>query len=215
MEVWITFRVHNWKDKDSLIKMIHGYDKWFVVLETEANRDHIQGVVKKVCKNKINPKSVVDNFRIKLKKNQELEGNKDFSVKQNDGNEKNIVYLCKGKGRSVGPEVVMNNILLEEDVRLSHLKYWEKNEELKRTDGKKKWYKIKEQKLSEKWQKKVENNQWVEWYMKIILYHDSNDLIIPDQYQIEKLINTYMFKSVDDKELRAYHMGLKAFDSRK
>lgn len=209
-EVWVSFRLHKWNDMDRLVKTIHGYEKFFVVLETKATREHIQGVVRLNANKKTLPKSLIDNFRKKIKQTQDVNGNKDFSIKQNDGNIKNITYLCKGNGKEKMPNVLMNNILLEGDVRLNHLKYWDVNEELKRSDGKKKWYKIMEQKISEKYMFLTESSEWQRWYMKIILYHDSNDLLLPDDRQIEKMINTYMFKQVEDKEAKSYSMAKKA-----
>lgn len=201
--VSISFRIHKWLDQDKLIRHLHQYHKWFVVKETEANREHIQGYIEIENIKKVLDKTIVDKFRKDLKKNQDLKGNSDFSVKLNDGAIENIIYLCKGKGTGTLPDIIMNNKILENEVRLNHNKYWEKNQELKATDGKKKWYKIKEVKLSEKIEEKYINNREIIWAIKIIKYHDENDLLIPDDYSIKKMVRTYMVKETEgDKKDR-------------
>lgn len=211
--VSISFRLHKWSCTDKLIKFIHQYHKWFVVIETEANREHIQGYVEVLNKKNVLPKTIVDKFRKDIKKSQDLNGNSDFSVKMNDGAIENIIYLCKGKGKETLPNILINNKVLENDIRLYRDKYWEKNEELKATDGKKKWYKIRDEKLSEKLQKKFQDNPQVIWTLKIIQYHNNNDLLIPDNYSIKKMVRTYILKDLDEvkREQMMVNIALEIF----
>jgi len=194
----IMFRLHKWSDKDKLIRFIHGYNKYLVVME-KASRDHIQGVIIDECKKGKLTKSYVDEFRKKLKINQDVKGNKDFSVSAYEyDEEKQYDYFLKGDGKDKEPEIILNNILLESEVRLGHVRYWEKNTELKKTDGKKKWYKIRDYKLPQEIEEKYYREPRRLWYIKIVMYHDENDLLIPDDYQIKKMIKTYMIKEITD-----------------
>ena len=51
-------------------------------------------------------------------------------------------------------------------------------------------------KLPEKYEKF--ENQSIGIGMKIIKYHDENNLLIPDDYQLKKMIRTYSYKTLDD-----------------
>lgn len=205
MIIYALIRLHKWTDEDKLIRFIHTRCmKWFVVKES-ASRDHIQGHVeihhKKNDLDKKQQKNVIDNFRNALKKNQDLHGQKEFSVKQTDGDPACWRYLCKGKGRNTMPDIIMDNLLvLEEKVRLTRDKYYEINDELKASDGKKKWYKIRDFKLPQNIEEKYDKDSRRLWYIKIVMYHDANDLLIPDDYQIKKMIKTYMIKEITDED---------------
>ena len=184
--------------------------KRFIVIETEANREHIQGYLEIESKKAQLEKSVVDKFRRDLKKNQDVRGNADFSVKLNDGAEENIIYLCKGKGEGKLPNVFMNNKICPKLEEEYHKKYWETNNELKKNNDKKKWYKIREVKLCPKLEEKYHNNDSILWAIKIIKYHDDNDLLIPDDYSIKKMVRTYQIKDTEgDQKERLIEMTAK------
>lgn len=210
---YIKFRITKWKSLDRLRIMLKKYDKTMVVSENEKSNHHYQGIVVKKSKAPVMTKSIVDNFRRKLKKEQDLEGNKDFSIGEiTETPEKYIRYLCKGGGEKEEPKVFMNNILLESELTLNHVKYWEENKNLKTTDANRKYDKIRAFQLSEKYEEIVERTgPEIEWTMKIIMYHDTNNLLIPDSYSIKKMVKTYMLKNSDDKEKSALQMAYEIF----
>jgi hypothetical protein len=209
---YIKFRITKWKSLDKLREMLMKYDKTMVVSENEKSNHHYQGIVVKKSKNPVMTKSVVDNFRKKIKKEQDLEGNKDFSIGEiTETPEKYIRYLCKGGGEKDEPKVFINNILLENEVTLNHVKFWEENKNLKTTDANRKYNKIKAFELSKKVSEFVENKEEIKWAMKIIMYHDANNLLIPDGYSIKKMVKTYMMKDSDNKEKVALSMAYEVF----
>lgn len=207
-EQWIMFRLHKWKSKDSVIKFLHQYEKHIACFE-EASRYHVQGVVKIVKKRKVLKKTYINEFRKKIQESQDLHGQTDYALKLYEYNdEAKFDYFCKGGGKKEPPELWVNNVYpLENDVRLAHQRYWEKNAELKRTDGKKKWHKIKEYELPEEIEEKYYREPQRLWYIRIVMYHDENDLLIPDDYQIKKMIKTYMIKDIGDKEQKLKYVA--------
>lgn len=212
IEHYIKFRLTKWKSLEKLVETINKFDKSMMVSENENSNHHYQGIVMKKSKYPIQTKSVVDNFRRKIKKEQGLEGNKDFSIGEiTETPEKYIRYLCKGGGEQQPPIIVNNNILLEDAVRLNHLKFWEENKNLKATDANRKYNKIKAFELSQEYAEMVENQTEIIWTMKIILYHDKNNLLIPDTYSIKKMVKTYMMKDTENKERVALQMAYETF----
>ena len=198
---WISYRFHVWDNTDKLIQFMNQYKKTFMVLESTANREHIQGLVCIESSRKMMRKSIIDKFRIQVKKSMTIKGNKDYSLAISDGDQKHFVYLCKGDGNETLPKVLENNYLTEKQIQDYHKQYWEKNAELKRTDGNKKWYKIREYQLPKRYEDKCEE---IKWYMKIVLYHNANDLLIPDNKQIQKMIRTYTYKESENPEEKAF-----------
>lgn len=208
---YIKFRITRWNDLDKFIRFLHQYDKVFMVSENESSNHHYQGIVVTKTKKLTLTKTSIDNFRRKLKENQSLDGNKDFSVGEvTETPEIYIRYLCKGNGEKVLPNVVSNNILLEDEVRLNHVKFWEENKKLKATDASKKFAKIRDFELSQEWLEKTENAEELKWTMKIILYHDKQNLLIPDAYSIKKMVTTYMLKDCEQAKRNkiVYNMAL-------
>lgn len=213
-EHYVKWRLTKCKDLDKLIKLNHKYDKYFMVSENENSNHHYQGMIKIKTKKMCKSKNIVDNFRRKLKESQDLGGNKDFSVGEiTETPEVYIRYLCKGDNEKKEPNVIINNILLETEVTLNHHKYWEINKDLKTTDAHRKYNKIKEYEISQEMLEKLKNADELIWTMKIILYHDSKNLLIPDAYSIKKMVNTYMIKDLNGNEKLncAYSMALDIF----
>lgn len=200
---WIAFRVKRSSiDGDTFTKFLHKYNKTFVVSENEKTNHHLQGLILFETKNKILQKSAVDQFRKSLKDSNGLKGNKDFSVKGCDNNDKYIRYLCKGDSEKEEPKIFQNNILLENEIRLTHLNYWKENKELKATDGHKKYHQILEVELSKKMQNFMLSAEDT-MAMKIVLWHEKNDKLIPDPFSLKKMVNTYLMKQEPDKEAYA------------
>lgn len=196
---YIAFRVKRSSiEHDTFVKFLHEYGKVFAVSENEQTNHHIQGIVQIRTKNKIIHKSAVDNFRRKMKARNGLVGNKDFSVKECDDNDKYITYLCKGASAKEPPIIFLHNWsnILESEIRLNHNKFWEVNKNLKSTDAHKKYHKIASLELPEKFQKMYLSDK-MKWSLKIILYHYNNDLLIPDKYQLDKMITTYQMKTAE------------------
>jgi hypothetical protein len=101
-------------------------------------------------------------------------------------------YLCKGSNRHTPPVVVINNGFIEKtDIDSHHKKYWKTREELKKEKPKTKYEKIMAYELP----KDYSFNQHLEIGMKIALYHLDNNLLIPDKYQMQKMVETYLVKS--------------------
>lgn len=202
---YIKFRITKWTDIDKFIKFIHQYDKTFMVSENENSNHHYQGLIVSKTKKPCKSKSIVDAFRKKLKINQDLQGNKDFSVGEiSETPEIYLRYLCKGAGPKTEPSVVTNNILLDNEVTLNHHKYWEENAKIKDHTSNRKYDKIRDYQLDEKYSSRPAE---VQWAMKIILYHDENNLLIPDDYQIKKMVTTYIIKDCKNKDEIALRMA--------
>jgi len=205
-EHWISFRVHkDYVDEDALIKYYHKYNKPFMVLESSQDvkgydgkscvRDHYQGMVQKKSNRGATPKTIRDNVSRDIKKTLNLKGNKEFATTYiYESPEKFLRYLCKGSKDKL-PNVIINNILLEEELRLTHLKYWEENKNYKELKGNKEYREIMAQVLPKKWQEKPEK---VQITMKIIQYKKEKNLLIPDNYQLKKLTRTYYMRTMED-----------------
>lgn len=195
---YIAFRIKYGaiEDHDRFKKFIHGYKQWFIVSENEQSNHHLQGVIV-VSTNPITPKSAIDQFRNKLRALGWFNGNGDYSLKQGDGKEKYLRYLCKGDSEKSPPIVYHNNILLEEKIKSLHLKYYQEKDSYKTTEAHKKYYKIMSYKLPKTLEEKSESIQMM---CKIILYHDANNLLIPDDYSLKKMWRTYMFKSYPEEQ---------------
>nr|UOF78028.1 rep protein [Cressdnaviricota sp.]UOF80217.1 rep protein [Cressdnaviricota sp.] len=99
--------------------------KWFAVKETDASREHIQGILESTKTIRALRESIRREF-------EELAGNKGYSLKT--CNSDFLVYLCKGPSKDTPEEpcIVMNNWLSDEDVQEKHEKYWDRNEKLKK-----------------------------------------------------------------------------------
>lgn len=197
LDHWIGFRVHKivGPDEDTLIKFLHNYEKRFLVFEEEAERCHYQGVVNFQSKKETLRKSQLDDFKKKLKKVLCLNGNRDFATHIiYETPMKSIRYLCKGT-KSTMPNIKLNNILLEDEVRPYHLKYWEENKNYQSTDAHRKYAKIMAIKLPLFYEHKSIKRQIA---MKIIMYSDKKNLLIPDDYQLKKMVRTYQFKDLDE-----------------
>ena len=131
-----------------------------------------------------------------------------------DGGEIFIRYLCKGyEPKKKSPVRIkymfpLQYILSTKVLELQQ-KYWEINEDYKSNN--KLYKKIKTMTISEKVKKyvKIPNltiNQQEEiyWYMKIVMYYDKEDKLQPSDFQIRKMIKTYMFKEVEDEDKEDY-----------
>lgn len=137
-----------------------------------------------------------------------------------DGGEVFLRYLCKGyepKKRSPVRIKYIYPLKYVMDTKVLELQdnYWEINEDYKSNN--KLYKKIKNMTISEKRKKSVlvpnlNQNQREEilWYMKIILYYDKEDKLQPNDFQIRKMVKTYMFKEVadEDKEEYAFNQAL-------
>lgn len=97
--------------------------KWFAVKETDATREHIQGIIQSEKSIRALRESIRREF-------DELAGNKGYSLKVCD--EDFLVYLCKGpnKEEQEEPVIIMNNWLCDEQVQDRHEKYWDRNKKL-------------------------------------------------------------------------------------
>ena len=166
----IMFRLHKWSDEDKLIRFLHGYDKHILVYEKgtkEESRPHYQGVVIDTRSKPIKPKTYSDNFRKLLQENQgtdevKIKGNGDISTKPYFYNELDKYnYFFKGDTRKMPPLVLLNN-MVDDEVKAKE-DYWIRHDELKHRDGNKKWYKIKEYKLSEEMEEKYANDHQILW----------------------------------------------------
>lgn len=184
------------EDHDRFKKFIHGYKQWFIVSENEQTNHHLQGVIV-VPTNPITPKSAIDQFRNKFKALGWFTGNKDYSMKYGDGKEKYLRYLCKGDSEKSQPVVYYNNKLLEEKVKSLHHDYYVERKGYKTAAGTKKYHQIMAYKLPKTLEDKSESIQVM---CKIILWHDANDRLIPDDYSIKKMWRTYMFKSYSEEQ---------------
>lgn len=198
-EHYVSIRVHKeYVKEEDLIKYLHQYDKPFMVLETHGSeREHYQSLfIKKSVRGSL-PKTIRDNICRDIKKKLNLKGNKQFAVSYiYETPDKFLRYLCKGSKETL-PDIKINNILLESQIAPYHHKYWEENKNYKTTDSHRKYAKIMAIKLPEKYEKY--ENHGIGIGMKIIKYHDENNLLIPDDYQLKKMIRTYSFKTLDEK----------------
>jgi len=191
----------------------------FLVEEKGANgRIHLQGLLS----HKHNA-DYIQRDKNKLKYNHPEYKNITLSGKYNkeditaDGGEVFLRYLCKGyepKKRSpvrikyIYPlKYVMDTKVLE-----NQDKYWEINEDYKSNN--KLYKKVKSMTINEKLIKcenlSINQREEIKWYMKIILYYDKEDKLQPNDFQIRKMVKTYMFKEVEDKdkEIYAYNQAL-------
>lgn len=197
-EHYIAFRIKYSaiKDHDQFKRILHGYTKWYVVEEHKSTNYHIQGVIFIRGKSML-PKSCIDKFRLQIRSLKWFHGNKDYALKLGDGNEKYLIYLSKGDKKGTQPIIYYNNYVLEDTVRLYHNKYWEENKKYKTTDAHRKYAKIIALELPEKYE------QWQpekKMAIKIIKYHDEQNLLIPDDYAIKKMVRTYLLKMEEEEE---------------
>lgn len=104
----------------------------FLVKETEANREHYQGIIKYDKQ----PASL----RALIKKhNPRLQGNKAYSVVTCREEVENLItYYCKGDSEKDLPQVVVNTFGVE-DIDGHHKQYWSVNRKIKE-DNKKSLY---------------------------------------------------------------------------
>lgn len=182
------------QDHNRFKKFLHSYKNFFVVSENEQTNHHLQGVVTIPTK-PVLPKSAIDTFRVKFKALGWFSGNKDYSLKLGDGSEKYLRYLCKGESSTKPPIIYINNFLLEEKINVLHNEYYIENKKYKTTDAHKKYAKIIQIKIPEKYKNAC---SLVKVIMQIIMYHDQNNLLIPDDYSLKKMARTYLFKTLDD-----------------
>ncbi len=207
-EHWLSIRVHKeFVKEDDLVKYLHKYDKPFMVLESDGSeREHYQSLFLKKSVRGSTPKTTRDNVSRDVKEKLNLKGNKQFAVSYiYEEPDKFLRYLCKGSKDKL-PDIKINNILLENQVAPYHNKYWEENKNYKATDSHRKYSKIMALKIPEKYDK---NSPLVQIIMKIIMYHDENNLLIPDDYQLRKQARTYHFKTLseDQKWSKAFHIA--------
>lgn len=99
--------------------------KWFAVKETDASREHIQGIIESEKTIRALRESIRRDF-------EELSGNKGYSLKVCDLDY--AIYLSKGpsKEEQQEPTVIMNNWFTDDQVQEMHEKYWDRNEKLKK-----------------------------------------------------------------------------------
>lgn len=130
-----------------------------------------------------------------------------------DGGDIFLRYLCKGYEPEKRSPVRMKYVypldyLMDVKVLELQQKYWDIHEDYKSNN---KLYKkiksititkniIKTPNLSNR------QRQEIEWYMKIMLYYDKEDKLQPNEYLIKKMINTFMFKEVEEKDKEHYAM---------
>jgi len=87
--------------------------------DEEVNRDHTHCHAEE-------PLYAEQTIRNKLSELTEGNRNKMFSFKKvKKGRDDNLQYLCKGKSETDLPNVLLNNMISEEEVRRYHSVYWE------------------------------------------------------------------------------------------
>lgn len=91
---------------------------YIFVEETDANRDHYQGIVKTATKE--------NTLRMRLKRIIKVKGNHSYSMKIVRDYDLYLRYLMKGKGEGSYPEIVARqNILLDfNKIKNLHYEYW-------------------------------------------------------------------------------------------
>lgn len=130
-----------------------------------------------------------------------------------DGGDIFLRYLCKGYEPEKRSPVRMKYVypldyLMDVKVLELQQKYWDIHEDYKSNN--KLYKKIKSITITTNIIKtpnlSIRQRQEIEWYMKIILYYDKEDKLQPNEYLIKKMINTFMFKEVDEKDKEYYAM---------
>lgn len=98
----------------------------FVVYETDAEREHYQGIV---WWESLTRRALTDRIRERF----HVTGNKQYSVKKVKDYDKYVRYLCKGPTKKRGelPDVVCHQAI-DIEVSKRHVEYWDENDRLKK-----------------------------------------------------------------------------------